>query len=256
MPETRLWAAWSRSCRWPSEVRSRFVYSSLPMVEKLAYAAHVPAGEGPFPALIALHGWGATAEDLLGLAPMIHDGRAVVLCPQGPVRVPIGGGMTGYGWFQLVPGQPPDVEAFQAVAEASRRFIEESLERFPIDPGRIAVAGFSQGGIMAYELALRDPGRFAGLAALSCWFPEPLADLLPKLPGHEGFPVLVVHGTQDASVPVERAREAREALRSYGVALMYREFDMAHEIGRDALQVILRWLDQRAFAREAAAAPR
>jgi phospholipase/carboxylesterase len=224
------------------------------MTDSLAYAAHVPAGEGPFPALIALHGWGASAQDLLGLAPSIHDGRAVVLCPQGPVRFSVGGGMTGYGWFHLVPGQPPDVEAFQAIAEALRRFIEESVGRFPIDPARIAVAGFSQGGIMAYELALRDPGRFAGLAALSSWFPEPLANLLPKLPGHEAFPVLVVHGTRDSAIPVERAREAREALRSYGVALMYREFDMAHEISRDALGVILRWLDERVFVREATAA--
>lgn len=226
------------------------------MMETLAYAAHVPAGEGPFPALIALHGWGASAHDLLGLAPSIHDGRAVVLCPQGPVRVPVGGGMTGYGWFQLVPGQAPDVEAFQANAEALRGFIEKAAERFPIDPARIVLAGFSQGGIMAYELALREPDRFAGLAALSSWFPEPLANLLPKLPGHDEFPVLVVHGTRDSAIPIERAREAREALRSYGVGLMYREFDMAHEISRDALQVILRWLDQRAFAREAAAASR
>jgi len=226
------------------------------MTEPLAYAAHVPAGEGPFPALIALHGWGASAHDLLGLAPTIHDGNAVVLCPQGSVRLPIGGGMTGYGWFELVPGQPPDVEAFMESAETLRRFIDGAVERFPIDPGRIALAGFSQGGIMAYELALREPERFAGLAALSSWFPEPLANLLPKLPGHEEFPVLVVHGTRDSGIPVERAREAREALRSYGVALMYREFDMAHEISREALRVILRWLDERVFVREAAAASR
>ncbi|HKH44462.1 MAG TPA: dienelactone hydrolase family protein [Thermoanaerobaculia bacterium] len=224
------------------------------VVEKLSYAAHVPPGEGPFPALIALHGWGANAHDLFGLAPMIHDGKAVVLCPQGPVRMGIGGGMAGYGWFPFTPGQPPDVEAFKAAADALRGFIDAALERFPIDPARVALAGFSQGGIMAYELALREPGRFSGLAALSAWFPEPLANLLPKVPEHEGFPVLVVHGTRDPSIPVERAREAREALRSYGVALMYREFDMGHEIHKDALRVILRWLDERAFVREAAAA--
>ena len=226
------------------------------MTESLSYTAHVPAGEGPFPALIAMHGWGASAHDLLGLAPTIHDGNAVVLCPQGPVRFSVGGGMSGYGWFPLVPGQPPDEEAFMASAGALRQFIDRAVERFPIDPGRIAVAGFSQGGIMAYELALREPERFAGLLALSSWFPEPLANLLPKLPGHEGFPVLVIHGTRDSAIPIERSREAREALRSYGVALMYREFDMAHEISREALGVILRWLDDRAFVREAAAAPR
>ncbi len=226
------------------------------MVEKLAYTAHVPAGEGPFPALIALHGLGASAHDLLGLAPSIHGGQAVVLCPQGPVSMPIGGGMVGYGWFPMIPGQPPDVEAFIAIAEVLRRFVDMALERYPIDPARVALAGFSQGGIMAYELALRDPDRFAGLAALSTWFPEQLADQLPKLPGHEGFPVLVVHGAQDSSIPLERSREAREALRPYGVALMYREFDMGHEIRADALRVILKWLDERVFVREAAAASR
>lgn len=225
------------------------------MVEKLAYAAHVPPGEGPFPALIALHGWGASAHDLFGLAPTIHDGKAVVLCPQGPVRVPYGGS-AGFGWFPLVPGQPPDEEAFLAVAEALRRFIEEALERYPIDRERIALTGFSQGGIMAYELALREPRRYAGLAALSSWFPEPLAHLLPKAPEHEGFPVLVVHGTRDHAIPIDRAREAREALRSYEVALMYREFDMGHEIRPDALRVILRWLEERVFSREAAATAR
>jgi phospholipase/carboxylesterase len=226
------------------------------MIESLSYAAHVPSGNGPFPALIALHGFGAGAHDLLGLAPMIHDGRAIMLCPQGSLSVAVGAGMQGYSWFPLVPGQPPDVEAFEAAAEALRRFIDLALERYPIDPARVVVAGFSQGGIMAYELALRDPERYAGLAALSSWFPEPLAERLPKSPGHEGFPVLVVHGTRDPAIPVERAREAREALRTYDVALMYREFDMAHEIHRDALRVIVRWLDEKAFVREAAAASR
>lgn len=226
------------------------------MAETLTYAAHVPAGDSPFPALIALHGWGASAHDLFGLAPSIHDGKAIVLCPQGPVRVPIGGGMAGYGWFPMVPGQPPDEEAFLAAVESLREFVDRVVERYPIDPSRIALGGFSQGGIMAYALALRDPDRFAGLAALSTWFPEPLAERLPKLPGHEGFPVLVVHGTEDSSIPIERAREAREALRPYGVTLMYREFDMGHEIRMDALRVILRWLEERVFTREAAAASR
>ena len=220
------------------------------MVETLAYAAHVPEGDGPFPALIAMHGWGASAHDLFGLAPMIHDGKAVVLCPQGPVRVPTGGGTAGYGWFPLVPGQPPDVEAFMGAAEALRRFVDSALQCFPIDRERVALAGFSQGGFMAYELALREPQRFAGLAALSTWFPSPLADLLPKLPEHEEFPVLVVHGTQDHAIPIERAREAREALRSYEVALMYREFDMGHEIRQDVLRVVLQWLNEKALKKE------
>ncbi|HEX6900158.1 MAG TPA: alpha/beta hydrolase-fold protein [Thermoanaerobaculia bacterium] len=213
----------------------------------LLYTAHVPAGEGPFPAIIALHGWGASAHDLLGLAPILHEGRAVVLCPQGQVAVPFGGGQYGYGWFPLRPGGPTDVEAFRSAAEALRHFVDMALGRYPIDPQRIVIAGFSQGGMMAYDLGLREPSRFAGVAALSSWFPPPLAEDLPKLPEHEDFPVLILHGTRDDRIEVERARESREALRPYGVALTYREFDMGHEIRQDALRVLLQWLDERAF---------
>jgi len=70
---------------------------------KLTYAAHVPEGDGPFPAVILLHGWGANAHDLLGFAPFLHGGNALVLCPQGPVSLPIGYGMRGYGWYPPVP---------------------------------------------------------------------------------------------------------------------------------------------------------
>jgi phospholipase/carboxylesterase len=213
----------------------------------LLYTAHVPAGDGPFPTILALHGWGANAHDLLGLAPSLFDGQAIMLCPQGQVALPVGGGQYGYGWFPLRAGLSPDVAAFQHAADALATFTEGALARYPIDPERLVVAGFSQGGMMAYELALRDPARFAGLAALSSWFPPPLAELLPKQPEHEGFPVLVLHGTRDDRIEVERARESREALRPYGVALTYREFDMGHEIRPDALRVLLSWLKDKAF---------
>jgi phospholipase/carboxylesterase len=220
------------------------------MKEKLAYTAHIPDGDEKFPTILALHGWGANAHDLLGLAPMLVDGRAVMLCPQGPVKISIGPGMAGYGWFPLDPSKPIDIAAFERSADALREFVADALEKFPIDPDRIVVAGFSQGGVMAYELALREPSRFAGLAALSSWFPTQLAETLEKKPEHEGFPVLVIHGTRDSMLPIDRARESREELRPYGVSLTYREFEMAHEINREALQLITRWLNEKAFGKK------
>jgi phospholipase/carboxylesterase len=109
------------------------------------------------------------------------------------------------------------------------------------------VAGFSQGGTMAYDLALRDPARFSGLIALSSWLPAPLLDDLPRLPEQELLPVLVIHGTADPRVDVERARESREGLRGLGVGITYRELDMGHEIRPEALRIILRWLEERGF---------
>ena len=218
---------------------------------ELLYAAHVPGGEGPFPTLLLLHGWGASAHDLLGLAPLLHGGRALVLCPQGPVEVPIGGGQKGYGWFPLNPGAPPDIDEFRRGAALLRRFLEQASARYPVDPRATVVGGFSQGGTMAYDLALRDPARFSGLVALSTWLPGLLVDDLPRLPEQEGLPVLVMHGTADPMIDVERARESREALRGFGVGITYREFDMGHEIRPEALRVVVRWLEDRGFRNRA-----
>jgi phospholipase/carboxylesterase len=214
---------------------------------ELLHTAHVPAGDGPFPTIVALHGWGASAHDLIGLAPFLHRGSAVVLCPEGPVSFEIGPGVVGHGWFPLAGagGGAPDPRAFQRGADLLRRFLDEALARYPIERRKVVLLGFSQGGVMAYDLALREPGRFAGVVALSSWLPAPLVP--PKAAEHEGFPVLVVHGTEDPMIPVERARESRDALARLGVGLSYREFAMGHEIRPEALRELVRWLDEKAL---------
>lgn len=210
---------------------------------KLLHTLHRPAGDGPFPTVLALHGWGASAHDLLGLAPLF-PGRCLTLCPQGTVTVPIGPGQEGHGWFPLNPGQPTDREAFLAAAGDLRAFFEHARRHYPVGD-RVVPLGFSQGGIMGLDMVLRDPGSFAGLVVLSSWYPKALDDDLPHLAAHQGFPVLMIHGSEDQLVPPEKARESKERLAARGVALTYQEFPMAHEIRPEALRVILKWLGER-----------
>ncbi len=195
--------------------------------------------------ILALHGWGASAHDLIGLSPIIEAGEALVLCPQGPVEVPVGPQMKGFGWFPIAAGAPPDPGEFQLGAVAVKDFLEEAKEIYPIDPRKIVVLGFSQGGVMAYDLVLRNPGEFAGLAALSSWLPETLAGTIPKSPEHENFPVLVLHGTEDPMIPIDRARESRDALLPLGVSLTYREHEMEHGISPEALRDLVMWIREK-----------
>lgn len=214
----------------------------------LLHTLHVPEGAGPFPTVFALHGWGANAHDLLGLAPLM-PGNMMAICPQGQVTVPIGGGQVGYGWFPLVPGQPPDARAFRRGSTELRGFVDLAFERYPIDRKRVVGLGFSQGGLMAIDLVLRDPGRFAGLVVLSSWLPEILASNLPRLAEHKDFPVLVIHGTHDPLVEVARARESQKLLKEFGVDLTYEEFGMAHEIRPEALRKVIGWLREKVIER-------
>ena len=211
----------------------------------LLYAAHVPMGEGPFPTVLALHGWGASAHDLIGLAPVLNGGEALVLSPQGPVGIRTPQGPIGYGWYPLDEDHHASPAEVTRASESVLAFLDAAQERYPVDPRKIVLLGFSQGGALAFDLALRDCSRFAGLAALSSWMPEGLTAEIQPDSNHQNLPVLVVHGTEDPMVPVDRARESRQQLTALGVALTYREYEMGHEICAEALRDIVTWLDEK-----------
>lgn len=216
----------------------------------LIHTIHQPTGDGPYPTLLTLHGRGANAMDLLGLAPYICGGKFLVICPQGPLETPIGAGMTGYAWYPMSMGGPPDIEAMLSSRERLETFLEQCLERYPIDPKRLALLGFSQGGVMAYSLALSKPQRFSALAALSTWLPGELAQRLGIGDGVRDLPVLVQHGTDDPTIEVARARDSVERLRDLKVQLTYREYGMGHEITPRGLGDLSAWLDEKVLKNE------
>jgi phospholipase/carboxylesterase len=210
---------------------------------QLVHTVYEPPGDGPHPTVVSLHGWGANAMDLLGLAPYLAGGQFLVACPQGPVEVPLGP-MVGYGWFPLTMGAPPDPAAFAAGADAARRFVDAVVRRYPVDLNKLVVLGFSQGGVIAYALALSEPQRFAGLVALSSWLPGQLVQTLPPR-DRARLPTLVQHGTRDELIDVGRGRESVENLRRLQVPVTFREFEMGHEINADSLACLSDWLQAR-----------
>jgi phospholipase/carboxylesterase len=216
----------------------------------LVHTAYVPEGDGPFPTILAVHGFGASANDLLGLAPFLRGGEALMVCPQGPVGVGMPdrpGVVIGWAWFPIGGGRQPDASELGRASRELETFLDQALERYPADRRKVLLLGFSQGGVMAYDLFLRQPERFAGLAALSSWLPPELAAQAPPGEAHKNLPVLVLHGSEDPMIPVARAQESRDALLPYGVSLTYREFGMGHEISPDALRALVEWIEQKVF---------
>jgi phospholipase/carboxylesterase len=213
---------------------------------KLAHATWVPSGAGPHPTIFALHGFGSNALDLLGLAPNLLGGRALVIAPQGPDDVTIdspgGAQVVGHGWFPLTLSNPPTPLAVAQAVMAARDFVDEATTRYPVDRTRTVVLGFSQGGVIAYALALSDPQRFRGLAALSSWLPDDLAKSLPALDRSQ-LAAWVQHGTRDEVITVARGRSSADKLRELGVQhVTYRQYDMAHEVSGQSLGELDAWL--------------
>jgi phospholipase/carboxylesterase len=213
----------------------------------LIHTVWEPAGEGPHPSIIAMHGWGANALDLIGLAPYVADGRFMVIAPQGPLEVPIGP-TRGYGWFPIRMGSTPDRDAIEEAISSTAEFVEAAIQRYPVDRRKLVILGFSQGGAMAYRLALANPAKYAALVALSTWFAPELRDAVTDRDALQRLPTMVQHGRADDMIEIARARSSVEILRELRVPLVYREYDCGHEISADGLQDLSDFLSSKVLS--------
>ena len=206
------------------------------------HAAWTPAGNGPHPTLIALHGHGAHCQDLAPLAPLLAEGRLQVICPQAEFRLedapyayaPM------FTWMRRGANDRPLDGELERVAESLSRFVDQTCDRYDVDRDRLALLGFSQGGFLAYRLALAEPQRWRGAAMLSTWLSDDAAADVHETAS--SLPLLVQHGANDPLVSVERGRDSRDRLQAMGMALDYREYPMQHEIGRASMQDLSAWL--------------
>ena len=215
---------------------------------ELIHTLYQPAGKGPYPTILTLHGRGANALDLLGLAPYLCGGRFLMICPQGPLETPIGPEASGYAWYPMSMGGPPDIASLLTSRQKLQQFFDECLGQYPIDATKLAILGFSQGGVMAYSLALANPDRYTALVALSSWLPPELVPHLSLGNSAQALPTLVQHGTQDSMIEIERARRSGETLREAGIPLTYREYEMGHEIRPRSLADLSAWLDEKVLS--------
>lgn len=199
--------------------------------------------QSPTAAIVLLHGWGATAQDLAPLAAYLNLPSYQFICVEAPFahrHVP-----TGKAWYDF----PQDFR-FASTSEfrdrpdvsTSRRELTQFLKTLPEQTGiplsQTFLGGFSQGGAMTLDVGLDLP--LAGLMVLSGYLHAPLQPQATQFP-----PMLQVHGRQDEVVPLFAAHQAREALRSLSINLRYQEFDMGHEIAPVVLQEMRQFvLDQ------------
>ncbi len=162
------------------------------------------AGPRAVPLVIFLHGAGECGSDnvqqLRGL-PSNLCGETLrrlypcaVLVPQCPKPG---------GWSQRF---DPNIDLMDCIL----RMIDDVLADSRIDPDRIYLTGISMGGNGTWELAMRDPARFAALVPCCGWGDESRIARLVHVP------VWAVHGASDNVIPVSRTQTMIAALRRSG----------------------------------------
>ena len=170
------------------------------------YSLYVPENYDPdrrWPMIIALHGGHGRGDDYLltWLRPAKSNGY-IVLSPKS----------LGNTWSLMQPSV--DIRSILTM-------VEELLDEYTIDTGRLFASGLSDGGTFSYAIGLHCPKLFAGIAPIAAAgvFPQWL-----ESPEAKRLPMYVVHGGQDFIFPVAMARATTNQLIENGFAnVTYKE---------------------------------
>lgn len=204
----------------------------------MAAAIHPHAGQpvlrsGPLPkearlAAIVLHGRGASAEDILGLAHQFSARDIAYVAPQAA-------GSTWYPYSFLAPlaqNEPWLGSALRVVAGLVQDFAEQGI---PAE--RLVVMGFSQGACLTLEFAARHARRYAAVVAFTGGLIGPPGTPRDYTGDFAGTPILIGSSDVDPHVPLERVHESTAVFRRMGAIVDERIYPrMGHTINADELQ--------------------
>ena len=217
------------------------------MTRALDAGRRAPASGRTGQVVVFLHGYGADGNDLLGLADPLapHMPDTVFLAPNAPERCTVN--PMGYQWFPIPwLGGSSEEEAMtgmQAAAADLNAWLDGVLADEGITPDRLCLVGFSQGTMMALQVAPRRPVPVAGVVGFSgrLLHPDALAEEVVSRP-----PVLLLHGDRDDVVPPQSLPDAANALTAAGFEVFAHVMKgTAHNIAPDGLSVALAFMRDR-----------
>lgn len=201
--------------------------------------AEGPTQNAPAPRLLLLiHGLTGDENSMWVFARDL-PARYWMVAPRAPYAAAQG----GYSW------RPPEFESvnefnldqLRSGAEALMGLVDEYAASVGLDARLSAntfdVLGFSQGAAMASLLAFLSPQRIHKAGILAGFVPGGLEELVSQRP-LEGKPFLVVHGTKDQMVTIERARASVEILEQAGAQVTYCEDQVGHKVSVNCLRAL------------------
>ncbi|MBO1529611.1 dienelactone hydrolase family protein [Psychrobacter sp. F1192] len=208
---------------------------------------HNPSQKPIDRSVIWLHGLGASGHDFEPIVPQLGlaDDMAVrFIFPHAPnIPVTINGGMVMPAWYDILEmslERKVDSAQIEASSQKIHDLISREIER-GVAPEHIVIAGFSQGGAVAYHVALGYPQRLAGLMTLSTYLAT--NDDIDYSAANKDIPILIEHGTHDPVVPAVLGQQAQQLLSAKGYPVEYNTYPMAHQVCMPQIENIGKWLN-------------
>lgn len=203
--------------------------------------------------IIFIHGLGTNGETLRPVAGALGRGLAApvrFILPTAPIRpVAFCGGQAVTAWFDLPAADflsTEDAPGLRAAAGYFSRLIEAEIAR-GVEPARIVLGGFSQGGAISLMTGLRQERRLGAILALSGWLPLASSLGRDRSPEGGGTPIFLGHGTRDGITPIWMAEAARDQLSAFGNPVDLRTYPIGHSVDEAELCDLIAWLNNKLF---------
>lgn len=224
-------------------------------MDELLPAIEVETAEMPQFSVIWLHGLGADGSDFESVVPElgldVSPGVRFIFphAPQMPVTC--NGGYVMPAWYDIISLDSTNRSVDEAGIIHSRQAIRRLIARENhrgMPCARIFLAGFSQGGAIAYTTALTHPESLAGVIALSTYIPTPQLLEDEATEANKAVAVFAAHGSEDDVVSLELGIRARDFLSRRGHPVEWHEYPMPHSVCLEEIKEIGRWLRDRMAA--------
>jgi phospholipase/carboxylesterase len=190
------------------------------------------------PLVLVLHGYGGDAQNLIPVWKYLDMPPCRVVFCEAIYSLPEG----GFAWYhKLFSDNRRDILESRVHLY---KVIQHYLADMPgHDPHPVVLIGFSQGGVMSVETGVNYAGKIAAIVSMSGYMPEPGKTLeKPKAP--LDTPILLIHGNEDAIVPITLGHQMNDALKAAGFKPLLKEFSMGHEIRKESLAAVQDFLSR------------
>jgi phospholipase/carboxylesterase len=207
----------------------------------------IQTGAKPDAAVIWLHGLGADGHDFEPIVPELRLPGALQLrfiFPHAPVRpVTLNQGMRMRAWYDILrlDGGAEDEAGIRESGSIVQQLIQEQINR-GINTPRIVLAGFSQGGAIALNTALRYSAPLAGVLALSTYLPLHTKLKEEMKEANRKTPIFMAHGQYDDIIPLVRAEQSRKILADAGYDVRWKTYPMPHSVCAEEIADIASFL--------------
>ncbi len=201
-------------------------------------------GGGDGPVVVLMHGFGAPGDDLVALHRVLDLGRETrFVFPEAPHRLDPRFGGDGRMWWMIDPerlamamqtGRPRDLAdeeppGVDGARESVRAMLGDLRAALGVDGSKIVLGGFSQGSMLACDVAFRSDEPLHALVVLSGALLMQ-SKWTPGMQARRGLSVFQSHGTHDGVLAYEGAEKLRARMEDAGLAVDFRTFRGGHEI--------------------------